>query len=109
MRIENNNPLTVKKFCTNCDESWDRTANTPASLTMDARNSARNGKAKVAARPEMTEGMPTRRSVMSWNFARSDFDCPTALSATSSMSDDFLLALRLLVTLRVLVNVYERG
>jgi len=64
---------------------------------MDARNSARTGKAKVAAMPDTRDGMPTRRKVMSWNFSLSDFDCPTARSAIFSMTDDSLLALRLIL------------
>jgi len=97
MRMLNKSPLTVKKFCTNWEESCESTAKTPASLTMDARNSARTGKAKNAAMPDTRDGMPTRRKVMSWNLCLSDFDCPTALSAIVSMTDDSLLALSLTV------------
>jgi len=63
--MENIREETVKKFCTNCDESCDNTAKTPASLKIDANPSDMDGKANVAARAANIDGMPTRTSVTS--------------------------------------------
>mmetsp|Transcript_4579 Transcript_4579/g.8833 ORF Transcript_4579/g.8833 Transcript_4579/m.8833 type:complete len:103 (+) Transcript_4579:828-1136(+) len=88
MRILNRRPLTVRKFCTNCDESCDKTANTPASLTMEAKKRASAGKAKNAAMPEMIDGTPTLSNVTSCIRVRSDFVCPTTVDTKLSTRDD---------------------
>lgn len=65
---------TVKKFWTNCEESWLSTAKTPASLKMDARPREMAGKAKVATTAANIEGMPTRIKVTSWVELGSDVE-----------------------------------
>ena len=70
--MENNNPETVKKFCTNCEESVDKTEKTPASFTNVAKNMANAGNNTVATTPANTDGNPTRMRVIHWIFHRSD-------------------------------------
>ena len=62
-KILNKSPATVKKFCTNCDESVLKTVKTPASFMSVASPMERPGKSKVAATPASTLGMETRNKV----------------------------------------------
>jgi hypothetical protein len=69
--MENVSPVTVRKFCTNCELSTDKTAKDAGSAMRYDSDKARGGKRKADIRDERREGRRIRDRVCNcscWNF-----------------------------------------